>query len=128
MERARILLIEDAVHMHEIVQLMLLGSGHEIRQTATTRDEALTHIDHIKDRELDCNVVILDGNLSPGSKNGEDAIVISRRICELELPVKVIGFSANSMPPEVTVHADLSKLRADDLSVVIDDFEDPAVA
>jgi CheY-like chemotaxis protein len=129
MEHAKVLLIEDAPHFQMLVGMMLEGSGHEVCDTAETRESALEKLKLINERKLNCNVVILDGNLSGHRTNGEDAQIIAKCIHDLGLPVRIIGFSASFMHEyNVKVDADVRKEGASQLVDIIDELPEPDAA
>ena len=66
------------------------------------------------------DVIVLDGHLSHKSENAEDAREICKRVRALGLPVYIIGLSSISMPKDIQVDNDLTKLRMGELPDVID--------
>jgi CheY-like chemotaxis protein len=128
MENAKILIVDDRPDIPKRVGMVLMGSGHEISSVAATRHEAYQRLKEIKDGILDCNVVLLDGNLHSDSTNAEDAEAISQHIEEEGVPVRVIGFSASPMPSSVVLDIDVSKPNLAQLEDEIDALDDPEVA
>jgi|GEM_PF-3033994 len=123
MEHASVLLVEDNPASQEAVRDVLENSGHQLLKPVDTREKALEALDLIKDGALDCEVVILDGNLSRRSTNGEDARVIADRIRELKLPLKIIGFSIIDMSSYgIEVDADPTKDGYEQIPNIIDNF------
>jgi len=130
MEHAKVLLVEDKVIFHDAVRDVLENSGHSLIEPPVDNTEKVLEIlDQIKAGERICDVIILDGHLSPGSANGEDARIIVNRIRERKLPVKVIGFSACNMGDYgIEVDADPTKDGYEQIPSIIDSFPEPGVA
>jgi len=124
MEHASVLLIEDNPASQEAVRFILENSGHTlIEPPVDSIEKALETLDQIKARELPCDVIILDAHLSRKTANGEDARVIVDRIRELNLPQKIIGFSATNMSDYgIEVHADPTKDGYAQIPGIIDGF------
>lgn len=72
------------------------------------------------------NLILLDGNLEKEQTDGRDAKAILQRIQELELPVVVIGMSAQPMLDYgIELEHDLPKEQAPLLPRMIEDLSRP---
>jgi len=122
MENAPVGIIEDnAAIRHATKRFLELTSSHRVISEASTLQEGLAMVDAIARGELDCQVLVLDGNLDSTQVDGSDARAIVERVRAHELGVKIIGFSGYSMQRlGVEVDIDLGKDNYADLGKTID--------
>lgn len=125
MEVGKVAIFEDDPHFSErAARFIEMGeSPHTVVATANTLDGALEVVGQIAEGELECNVVVLDGNLTPETADGRDARTITAAIRDAKLPVKIVGFSLDRMSAyEVEVSVDLGKQNTRDIRRVIDEL------
>ncbi len=110
MESARVLVIEDDDGIRDSLQRYLALGQHIVKREAATLLAALAAIDDMHQGSLDCNVIILDGNLRPGLTDGSDAKDVLERVKNTGITAKIIGLSGNSMKNYgLKVDADITK-------------------
>lgn len=121
MKSADILLVEDVSFVREVVRERL-EAPYRITREAATLDEALEAIEDVAQGNLACDVVVLDGDLvdlDESSRHpfaGYAASQVVSRIRQMELPLKVIGFSANSLTElGIPVDVDVQDKNVEDL-------------
>lgn len=119
-------MVEDAYFAREAVRRKLADTSHMLVREAATLQDAVTAIDDIAGDELDCDVVLLDGDLdmrTPGARHpypGYAASMVVSRIREHGLGLKVVGFSANSLTElGIRVDIDLTKQNIDGLEAAL---------
>lgn len=128
MDRGLVLHIEDHKDLSDAVKATLevySGNRHSVVESAATIERAMLLLGQIATGELVANIVLLDGNLSSGVHNGNDAKKILIRIAELGLSLKTIGMSSDKMSDYgITVDADLpkDKFSGTGLVEIIDNF------
>ncbi len=126
MHDGRVVHFEDDPLVREIVADHLAHSeDHSLVGAAATLPDALEMLERIADGELDANVVVVDGSLS-GVSDARDARIITKKIRKLELPLRVIGFSAEDLVRR-GLHLDAFVLKGlpFDLARIIDELPDP---
>lgn len=113
MKNAKVVHFEDDKGFRTMIKKSLKtfsGERHGVVGEAADLAGSIAVLDQIKFEELDANVVLLDGNLSPGATSGEDARKITEYIKEHEVPVRVIGLGGKAMAEAgVEVDIDLTK-------------------
>lgn len=110
MEEARVVVIEDDEMHRELARQYLAKRKHSVVAEASTVPEAFVLVDRIAASEIEADVILLDGNLTPEAYDGEDARRIAERMSEARVTAKIIGFSLGSMEEYgVEVHADTFK-------------------
>lgn len=129
MHEGKVIHFEDDGTWRGVIQRQLADSEHELVGNAATLPDALEVLEQMQRGELDANVVVLDGNLSDVSTN-HDAKTIRRRIRELGLPVRVIGFSSGDLA-DSGVEVDATMQKGDysygEIIRVIDELEEPEI-
>ena len=88
-ENAQIYYVEDDQDSREITEEFLEMAGHKIVETASSRQEALDKIPHLK--EMGVDVAIVDGNLTETDASGRDGEAIAKAIREQQPDIIVIG-------------------------------------
>lgn len=108
MEGARIAVIEDMPGSQKVVARTARIAGHEVVATANDLPQAIELSEKIVGGELEVDVVVLDGNLSPDFGGGADARHVMRLLgyhnpemigydgSDEQTIVPVIGYSALS--------------------------------
>ena len=107
MENCKIAIIEDSSDHILFARHRLEKEGHSVIAEAANLFAALILLDQI-DQGLSCDAILLDGNLSAGRKDYQDAREINDRYKELGLKVPIIGYSSGSLA---------------DLGIVKEDFD-----
>jgi CheY-like chemotaxis protein len=97
MEHANIVIIEDNEPVRQTTERYIRYLGHNVTAAVATLETALSTVNAIEAGTVACDAVILDANLSPASQEGDDGAIVAARLRQLEIPVKIIGFSARSM-------------------------------
>ena len=97
MEKARIVIVEDSEQMRSIAKRTLRERGHLITGEAATLRDGLALLDSIANGYLEADAILLDGNLTPNDRSGNDARLFVERIRETGVTSKIIGFSAFGM-------------------------------
>jgi CheY-like chemotaxis protein len=122
MEGARVVVIEDREPMRRVVARNLHHYGHSVVGEAATFQEALDIVDRIASGELEADVIVLDGNLSPDLNDGREARMIYDRLKQQSVLAKIIGFSMMPMKTYgIAVDADSQK-EPDRLIEAIESF------
>ena len=80
---------------------------------------ALAIIELIDDGELDCDIVILDDNLTLHAHDGQDGRILAETIRDRALPVKIVGYSLGKMAA-YGVPVDVGKQNIHTLRTVLD--------
>ncbi len=117
MHEGRVVHFEDDEDWRDIVASRLVGSPQWLVGQATNLAEALEMLHAMKNGEVDANVVILGGNLTPGAhmfdtRGRRDPAIISETIRKLGLRVKTIGLSGLAMEEYgVSVDVDIPKME-----------------
>jgi CheY-like chemotaxis protein len=114
MEQAKILHCEDNKQWQDAIAMMLAFNGlHRVVATAESLGGSLKMIQAIKERTLDANVILLDGNLEGGVGMNHPRYIVSRaRELSLELPVvglSLDGLAEKGLRTESDIKADLLK-------------------
>ncbi|HET7059736.1 MAG TPA: hypothetical protein VFH99_00240 [Candidatus Saccharimonadales bacterium] len=131
MDKGRIVHFEDDANLRGMIgrNIGIFSDSHEIVESAGDLSGALETVDRMHAGEVDVNVVLLDGNLD-GGVGGSDAIIISKRIRELGLPVRIIGMSSQSLVElgaEVDTELNKNEFSGPKLIEIIDQLEEPVV-
>lgn len=136
MDKGRVVHFEDNDGLRETIARsisMFSDERHQVIGGAANLTGALALLDEIHTGAVNANVVLLDGNLTP-AVGGSDARKIRQRIRELDLPVRVIGASGETMEANgVEVDIDLGpkmigfrpSLTGSKIVEAIDSLEDP---
>ena len=95
-EHARIFYLEDDPDSKRLLQGQLIKACHEVVLESETFEEALQKISRIE--EIGVNVVILDGNLGPWSRDCRDGILINAEIKKHHPTLTVIANSTSAEP------------------------------
>lgn len=121
MDNARVCVAEDNEFERHYIRKALAGSGHEIVRENDTLDGTLQTLEDIRDGRLACDVLLLDGNLSPDSRDCADAKIVTELARAYNLGIKIVGFSTYRMSRYgVDVDVDPGKHQTDYLAAVID--------
>ena len=97
MEGARVAVIEDSEIFRKITRLHLERCGHFVVAEATNLTQALGLVGEIAQGNPEVDVILLDGNLREGARDGEDARQVISKIKETKVKAKVFGFSLSPM-------------------------------
>ena len=97
MEGARVAVMEDDAFFRDITRRILEGFGHFVVAEAINLSQALDLISEIAQGNPEVDVILLDGNLCEGARNGEDARQVISKIKETKVKAKVFGFSLSPM-------------------------------
>ena len=97
MEKARIVIIEDSEQMRSLAKRALVGRGHLITGEAATLGDGLALLGSIASGDLEADAILLDANLSPNDKSGNDARILVEKIRETGITSKIVGFSGLGM-------------------------------
>ena len=106
-ERARVFVIEDGEDYRSTVEEYLEAKGHTVVLVAETMKEAVEKIESLDSKDVD--VVVLDGNLSPGKYKGEEGAFLAELIKDKHPDIKIIGASLRDDIPGVDVNS--TKIR-----------------
>lgn len=121
MDNAKILLAEDNEMERYYVKKALRGSGHEVVREAEDLQTTIDALEDIRDGNLDCDVLILDGNLSRDSRQCADAKIVTELARAYNLGLRIVGFSTYSMTSlGIPVDIDPGKGQLDSLAAVLD--------
>lgn len=102
-EHARVLLLEDDELAREGIEIFITRAGHSVVRTASTFEDSKEAIKHIKRDGI--QIVVVDGNLTPGDSGNEDGEDIVRDIRSDHPEVGIIG------------NASVGKIRGADVQV-----------
>ena len=97
MEGARVAVIEDDDFFRDITRRHLERCGHFVVAEATNLTQALGLVGEIAQGNPEVDVILLDGNLREGARDGEDARQVVSKIKETKVKAKVFGFSLSPM-------------------------------
>ena len=97
MEGARVAVIEDDEFFRKITRLHLERCGHFVVAEASNLTQALGLVGEIAQGNPEVDVILLDGNLREGARDGEDARQVISKIKETKVKAKVFGFSLSPM-------------------------------
>ena len=117
MEGARVAVIEDDDFFRDITRRHLERCGHFVVAEATNLTQALGLVGEIAQGNPEVDVILLDGNLREGARDGEDARQIVSKIKETNVKAKVFGFSLSPMSSygiEVDVDTDKNWQRLEE--------------
>ncbi len=124
MKNANVLIFDDNDNVRQLARFWIDRAGHTVVGEATTLDDALASVDALAQGEQECDVLVLDGDMSGrgAGQNAVDATIITSRIREHGLSLKIIGFSAGEplSEQEVAVDVDLDKLEVKQLPAIIE--------
>lgn len=116
MENAQVAVFEDKTELYEVIETVLNDAGHAITAVADNLDVALEKLRLIKSGDIDCDIIILDGNLRAGMYCGSHAMEIVEFIEENDIDVQVIGFSADPMSDyDISVDGEVKSKHVHDL-------------
>lgn len=93
MEKAKIVVMEDNEDQRLFLRNILKKNGHSVVAEAVNRAAALALLDEINQGELECDAIILDGNLTKGAVDCRDAQDVNDKRKELGIKIPLIGFS-----------------------------------
>jgi CheY-like chemotaxis protein len=123
MKNANVLLFDDNDNVRQLARFWLDRAGHMVVGEATSLDEALATLDAVAQGEPECDILILDGDMSGRGtgQNAVDATLVTSRIREHGLSMKIIGFSAGEPLSDqgVPVDIDFDKMEVSKLPDVI---------
>lgn len=126
MESGKIVHFEDSVTFAETIGegIGIFSDGrHEVVAQAANLSGSLAVLDQIASGELEANVVLTDGNLSP-AVGGADAVVIIGRVKELGLNVRTILMSSQSAG-EIGIEVDAEVPKSGSvLPAIVDAIDD----
>lgn len=97
MENARVMIVDDNVWERRLVGKALVGSGHEVVHETDSLNSTLNALEDIRDGRLECDAIVLDGNLDRTSRHCADAKIVASLARAYELNVKLIGHSTYDM-------------------------------
>jgi CheY-like chemotaxis protein len=97
MEKTRIVIIEDSEQIRSLAKRALIARGHLITGEAATLRDGLALLDSIASGDLEADAILLDGNLTPNDRSGNDARLLVERIIKTGITSKIIGFSGSEM-------------------------------
>jgi len=97
MEKAKIAIIEDYEPMRLLAKTYLEMHDHIVVGEAGSRSDAIGLVDSIANGYIPTDVILLDGNLTPNTRNFSDASAIVERIKELGVLKPILGFSSESL-------------------------------
>lgn len=121
MENAKILLAEDDENVRHVIRKNFADSTHEIVREEATLHGTIQAIEDIRDGRLECDVMLLDGNLSRDSRDCEDARIVVDLAHAYELGVKIVSISSMHMPDlGINVDSAPGKHQIDLLPAVVD--------
>lgn len=121
MENAKILLAEDDEFVRRVVRRNFEDSTHEIVREESTLHGTIQALEDIRDGHLECDVLLLDGNLSRDSRDCADARIVVDLAHAYELGVKIVSISGMHMPDlGISVDSAPGKHHVDLLPAVVD--------
>lgn len=94
-ENAQIFLVEDNAKVVKTLTEYLENAGHEVVETATSLQEALSKIPTLSQKGV--NVAILDGNLTEGEESGQEGEIVAEAI-KAQLPYVIVIGSTGEIP------------------------------
>ena len=120
MEKAKIVVMEDNEDQRLFLRNILKKNGHSVVAEAVNRAAALALLDEINQGELECDAIILDGNLTKGAVDCRDAQDVNDKRKELGIRIPLIGFSHLSLSELgiVTPDFDTKKDREKVISII----------
>jgi CheY-like chemotaxis protein len=97
-EKPIIWLVEDMPLHQELVSEFLDFKGFSVSETFSTKKSVLEKLDGLSESERDKRrIIILDGNLSRESENGDDAREIAEKIRKNSPNAQIIGHSTDEL-------------------------------
>jgi DNA-binding response OmpR family regulator len=93
MEGARVGIFEDDTRWVSLLKDVIEEHGHTVAVAAGSIEEARAAIEELDEDALD--VAVVDGNLDPDVRTGDDGAEISRLLQGKLGSVTIIGFSGN---------------------------------
>lgn len=96
-ERAKVVLFEDDADVRILARMAMSYTPHELVSEASSQLEALETVERVAAGELEVDVFLFDGRLSPTSGAGEDARIIHDYIKALRIDGTTLGFSIEPM-------------------------------
>ena len=125
MHNGRVAYFEDNESLARsiIMSIDLFSDGrHKVVAHAADLGGALSVLDQVASGKIDVDIILSDGNLSPGS-GGHDVRTIMERVTELGLDVKTVLMSSQSAKEiGVTVDAALDKGNITPF-IIVDTFD-----
>ena len=113
---ARVGLFENDQNMLFLAKWGIQQEGHVLvpEAVAETKPKALEVIEGLALGRIAIDVLVLDGNLTEGATDGDDAIEIAARMHDLGVLLPVIGFSSRPFAHyDITVARDAGKKPAE---------------